>query len=1029
MRPLPNLAKKLKNKQESGSLVSGLKSPVASTGVSTLAWAVAGVAAVAALLLAMPHHADATITGPTCPATPANADWGNYQCIDSLTGTAPYAPSTNWVNYDIVATGALIPPGAFGAADAFAPAAGIPVPFSINFYDTSYNRVYVHENGYIGFDSAALTVGPDPTSFTPATIPTPANPNNYVAGMFTDLAYFGCSGTIRYQTVGVAPERDFVVQWSDVPVHAPPNPCGPGTVTFQIRIHERSGDVLVVIKDGNYNPAPGGTAQGTLIGIEQDGSTTPACSGASPCPPNWPGKHGLQYFYQSTGDATAVSLSGRAILFFRDSRPVATPLAFGPADGLNEDCTVTTSTSGCGTAFPITLSGSDMDTTAPTADNIAGYCIEVAPLHATLTAGPPPCSGGTNVQAIANPSTFNGMGYSPTANYCGLDSFTYRVQETGHKRDPAHSGAAPGNNPDNPLFSFPAKVDLTIKCIADLPLGGASHLYSMYEDCNSGTASSCGASYLDVPAGCLGFPQNPKCFDSDPDDVPIAPMLTHIAGATVSLVTGPTAGTLLRGDGSGPAPAISLTGAFRYAPNSNFCGADSFQYRLLDDDSPVGLAPTPAFSTPITVTITIQCVNDPPTASFQTTSIVTAGDPVSFQDTSTDPDGSADIHDWSWDFGDGSTSTQKNPIHTYSSPAQYTVCLRVKDVIQTVGLGCGTVFVNAASGGGPANENSQPGTEAPNAYAGEDQRTTEGARVVLAGSSNEGTAAVWKWRQVSGPAVALQNDTEQEAYFVAPPLPTGAGHVDIVFTLVVGDGTKESFPDDVIVTVSSGNHPPVAKAGGSIQVHEGDVVNLDGSGSTDADGTPLTYSWAPRPGSGLTMQGANLAKASFTVPAGSIGTSYIISLTVSDGKSSNTDTVQVLVTAKLYTGPGFTTDLSSTGNVTVTPVVQAASYVWDFGDVTDRVASTGPATHTYELPGNYTITLTAKDASGSFSTFQQALPVTLPSHATPTGHNPAPTPTASQGSSFPIWGWFAGAGAVLLVILAMVAIAMYTRRR
>jgi PKD repeat protein len=37
---------------------------------------------------------------------------------------------------------------------------------------------------------------------------------------------------------------------------------------------------------------------------------------------------------------------------------------------------------------------------------------------------------------------------------------------------------------------------------------------------------------------------------------------------------------------------------------------------------------------------------------------------------------------WSWDFGDGATSTQQNPCHTYAAPGSYTVSL-------TVSNGCG----------------------------------------------------------------------------------------------------------------------------------------------------------------------------------------------------------------------------------------------------------------------------------------------------------------------------------------------------
>ena len=32
---------------------------------------------------------------------------------------------------------------------------------------------------------------------------------------------------------------------------------------------------------------------------------------------------------------------------------------------------------------------------------------------------------------------------------------------------------------------------------------------------------------------------------------------------------------------------------------------------------------------------------------------------------------------WYWDFGDGGTSTDQNPTHTYSEPGTYTVTLLI----------------------------------------------------------------------------------------------------------------------------------------------------------------------------------------------------------------------------------------------------------------------------------------------------------------------------------------------------------------
>jgi PKD repeat protein len=68
-----------------------------------------------------------------------------------------------------------------------------------------------------------------------------------------------------------------------------------------------------------------------------------------------------------------------------------------------------------------------------------------------------------------------------------------------------------------------------------------------------------------------------------------------------------------------------------------------------------------------------QAVHLAPTADF--TADVTCGYD-SLEVTFTD-ESQGSVTDWSWDFGDGSTSTQQNPSHTYGGPGTYTVKLTV----------------------------------------------------------------------------------------------------------------------------------------------------------------------------------------------------------------------------------------------------------------------------------------------------------------------------------------------------------------
>lgn len=86
--------------------------------------------------------------------------------------------------------------------------------------------------------------------------------------------------------------------------------------------------------------------------------------------------------------------------------------------------------------------------------------------------------------------------------------------------------------------------------------------------------------------------------------------------------------------------------------------------------------------------------NNPPTASF---TYFCSELTCSFSDTSIDSDGS--VVGWSWDFGDGATSTAQHPSHTYAGGGTYTVSLTVTDDDGATGTTSQNVTVTAPSTG------------------------------------------------------------------------------------------------------------------------------------------------------------------------------------------------------------------------------------------------------------------------------------------------------------------------------------------
>lgn len=58
------------------------------------------------------------------------------------------------------------------------------------------------------------------------------------------------------------------------------------------------------------------------------------------------------------------------------------------------------------------------------------------------------------------------------------------------------------------------------------------------------------------------------------------------------------------------------------------------------------------------------------------------------------------IDSWFWEFGDGTTATGQNPVHTYNASGTYTVCLTITaDSMSCTSISCQDVVVNGGGGG------------------------------------------------------------------------------------------------------------------------------------------------------------------------------------------------------------------------------------------------------------------------------------------------------------------------------------------
>lgn len=85
----------------------------------------------------------------------------------------------------------------------------VPIGFDFVFWGVSHANIAVTSNGYLTFGG---TLG----AFTEAVIPSATVPNDLIAVLWDDFNP-AVGGSVQYQTLGTAPNRRFIAQWTDVP--------------------------------------------------------------------------------------------------------------------------------------------------------------------------------------------------------------------------------------------------------------------------------------------------------------------------------------------------------------------------------------------------------------------------------------------------------------------------------------------------------------------------------------------------------------------------------------------------------------------------------------------------------------------------------------------------------------------------------------------------------------------------------------------------------------------------------------------
>ncbi len=280
--------------------------------------------------------------------------------------------------------------------------------------------------------------------------------------------------------------------------------------------------------------------------------------------------------------------------------------------------------------------------------------------------------------------------------------------------------------------------------------------------------------------------------------------------------------------------------------------------------------------------------NQPPIALIETDSLTVPVGSVAFYSAGNDPDGSIDSY--SWDFGNGETSDLSYGYPVYADPGTYAVTLTVIDNDGATATASVTLVVYAPPTASftiaPSLDGEVPFSVTLDASASQDRN---GQITAYAWELGDGTTAV-------GPIVHKTYAVEGH-YSIRLVVTDDEGHVADLFQAIDARNPADNQRPVASFThsVTTAGYPP--------------VLDVDGTGSTDPDGTIAQYLWDF--GDGHTGTGPRLSH----LYESSSPSAYNVRLRVVDDRGAVSETVMLVQTTASHeqhiTSEGPLTDIGT----------------------------------------------------------------------------------------------------------------------
>jgi gliding motility-associated-like protein len=305
--------------------------------------------------------------------------------------------------------------------------------------------------------------------------------------------------------------------------------------------------------------------------------------------------------------------------------------------------------------------------------------------------------------------------------------------------------------------------------------------------------------------------------------------------------------------------------------------------------------------------------------------------PVQFTDMSTS--GSGTLNSWQWDFGDGSSSPQQNPSHTYMASGNYNVTLQVTNSVGCVGILNKTQYVHINTGVHANFSNGLPSS------------CTAPASITFQNLSTGSGTLTYQWTFGDGGTSTATNPTH---------IYNAAGSYTVRLIVTNNTGCRD--------TLTRANAIVIGTVHAAFTCANSVCVNTPLTITNASVPVPQSVSWDF--GDGTTSMATNPVKVYITPGP------RVIRLIANFGACADTayKTIQVLnKPAAAFTNSNpFSCIPPLTVNFTNSSPGFGYTYTWNFGDGS---ASTLPnPVHTYTAYGNFDVTLIVTNANGCSDT-------------------------------------------------------------